>query len=69
MTPEEKHIERINQYLDEINGHFDDLVTEISLIVVSQKVYEKIFKFRDYKTITNRVSESQKSTKTTLFPL
>ena len=61
MNPhDEKHKKRINRYLDKINGHFDALVTEISLIVVSQKVYEKIFKFRDYKTITNRVSESLK---------
>ena len=61
MNPhDEKHKKRINRYLDKINGHFDDLVTEISLIVVNQKLSEKIFKFRDYKTITNRVSESLK---------
>lgn len=61
MNPhDEKHKKRINRYLDKINGHFDALVTEISIIVVNQKVSEKIFKFRDYKTITNRVSESLK---------
>ena len=61
MNPhDEKHKKRINRYLDKINGHFDALVTEISIIVVNQKVSEKIFRFRDYKTITNRVSESLK---------
>lgn len=61
MNPhDEKHKKRINRYLDKINGHFDALVTEISIIVVNQKVSEKIFRFRDYKTITKRVSESLK---------
>ena len=61
MNPhDEKHKKRINRYLDKINGHFDALVTEISIIVVNQKVSEKIFKFKDYKTITKRVSESLK---------
>ena len=61
MNPhDEKHKKRINRYLDKINGHFDALVTEISIIVVNQKLSEKIFKFRDYKTITKRVSESLK---------
>ena len=60
MTPDEKHIKRINKYLIKINSLYDDLVREISLLVVKLKISEKIFRFRDYKTITNRVSESLK---------
>ena len=58
MNPyDDKHIKRINRYLGKINGHFDDLVREISLLAVKQKVSDKLFRFKDYKTITNRVEE------------
>lgn len=58
---DDKHKLRISRYLGKINGHFDKLVTDISLIAVNQKVSDKIFRFKDYKRITNRVNESLKT--------
>lgn len=59
-THDEKHKKRINRYLDKINGHFDDLVRDISLLAVKLEISDKLFRFNDYKTITKRVSESLK---------
>ena len=61
MTPDERHIKRINRYLRKINGLFDDLVRDIALLVVQQRTDKKFFRFRDYQKITMRVSEALKS--------
>jgi hypothetical protein len=58
MTPDEKHIKRINKYLTSINVLYDDLVREIALLVVNLKVSEKLFRFKDYSRITKAVSEA-----------
>lgn len=61
MTPDEKHIKRINKYLTSINVLYDDLVREIALLVVNLKVSEKLFKFSDYSRITRAVSQALKA--------
>lgn len=61
MTPDEKHIKRINKYLTSINVLYDDLVREIALVVVNLKVSEKLFKFSDYRGITRAVSQALKT--------
>lgn len=58
MTPDEKHIKRINKYLLKINGLYDDLVREISLLVVKQRATDKLFRFKDYQKITTQVSDA-----------
>ena len=58
MSPDEKHIKRINKYLTSINVLYDDLVREIALLVVNLKVSEKLFRFKDYAKITKAVSEA-----------
>ena len=58
MTPDEKHIKRINKYLTSINVLYDDLVREIALLVVNLKVSEKLFRFKDYSRITKAVGEA-----------
>lgn len=68
MNPhDEKHKKRINRYLGKINGYFDKLVTDISLIVVNQKVSDKLFRFKDYKRITKKAEESLKTYQNSLF--
>ena len=66
-THDEKHKKRINRYLGKINGYFDKLVTDISLIVVNQKVSDKLFRFKDYKRITKKAEESLKTYQNSLF--
>ncbi|MFP3835338.1 hypothetical protein [Chryseobacterium sp. SIMBA_028] len=61
MTPDERHLKRINRYLIAINGVYDDLVREIALVVVRLKVGDKLFRFRDYGTITKEVSRALKN--------
>lgn len=61
MTPDEKHIKRINKYLTSINVLYDDLVREIALLVVNLKVSEKLFRFSDYSRITRAVSQALKA--------
>ncbi|MDR4892291.1 MULTISPECIES: hypothetical protein [unclassified Chryseobacterium] len=58
MSPDEKHIRRINQYLRSINALYEDLVREIVLLVVGLKVGEKLFRFKDYGKITKGVSQA-----------
>lgn len=58
MTPDEKHIKRINKYLTSINVLYDDLVREIALLVVNLKVSERLFRFKDYSRITKAVSDA-----------
>jgi len=60
MTPDERHIKRINRYLRKINGLYDDLVRDIALLVVKQQVGKKFFRFRDYQKITTQVSNALK---------
>lgn len=60
MTPDEKHIKRINKYLIKINSLYDDLVREVSLLVVKQRILDKFFRFKDYKRITVQVDEALK---------
>ncbi|ASK29742.1 hypothetical protein CEY12_06310 [Chryseobacterium sp. T16E-39] len=60
MTPDEKHLKRINKYLSKINGIYDDLVREIALLVVKLRVSNKIFRFKDYPTITKQTSGALK---------
>lgn len=61
MTPDEKHIKRINKYLVQINSIYDDLVREIALIAVKLKVSDKLFRFKDYQRITKQVNDSLQS--------
>lgn len=61
MTPDEKHINRINKYLLSINSIYDDLVREIALIAVKLKVSDKLFRFKDYQRITKQVNDSLQS--------
>ena len=61
MTPDEKHIKRINKYLLSINAIYDDLVREIALIAVKMKVSDKLFRFKDYQRITKQVNDSLQS--------
>lgn len=58
MSPDEKHIRRINQYLRSINALYEDLVREIALLVVGLKVGKRLFRFKDYGRITNGVSQA-----------
>lgn len=58
MSPDEKHIRRINQYLRSINALYEDLVREIVLLVIGLKVSERLFRFRDYVNITKGVSQA-----------
>jgi len=57
MTPDEKHIKRINKYLLQINVIYDDLIREIALLAVKLKVSSKLFRFKDYERITKQVNE------------
>lgn len=61
MTPDERHLKRINRYLIAINGLYDDLVREIALLVVRLKVGDKLFRFRDYGSITKEISRALKN--------
>ncbi|WP_223559605.1 hypothetical protein [Chryseobacterium lathyri] len=67
MTPDERHIKRINRYLRKINGLFDDLVRDIALLVVKQRLTGKIFRFRDYQKITTQVSNALNTYHDNLF--
>lgn len=58
MSPDEKHIRRINQYLRSINALYEDLVREIVLLVVGLKVGERLFRFKNYGKITKGVSQA-----------
>lgn len=58
MTPDEKHIKRINKYLLSINGYYDELIREIVLLVIQLRVADKIFRFKDYPRITKQVDEA-----------
>ena len=60
MTPDEKHIKRINKYLTKIDAIYSDLVREISLLVVKQRILDKFFRFKDYKRITVQVDKALK---------
>lgn len=66
MTPDEKHIKRINKYLLSINGYYDELVREIVLLVIQLRVADKMFRFKDYPRITKQVNEALKSYRTNL---
>ncbi len=66
MTPDEKHIKRINKYLLSINGIYDELIREIVLLVIMLKVSDNIFRFRDYPRITKQVNEALKTYRTNL---
>ena len=66
MTPDEKHIKRINKYLLSINAMYDELIREIALLVINQKLTENIFRFRDYPRITKQVTEALKSYRSNL---
>lgn len=58
MTPDEKHLVRINKYLSSINGLYDNLVREIALLVVNLKISDKMFRWKDYGRITKQVNEA-----------
>lgn len=58
MTPDEKHLQRINKYLRSINVLYDDLVQEIALLVVKLKVSDKMFMWKDYGKITKQVNDA-----------
>lgn len=66
MTPDEKHIKRINKYLLSINGIYDELIREIVLLVIHLRVTDNIFRFRDYPRITKQVNEALKTYRTNL---
>lgn len=67
MTPDEKHLKRINKYLSKINGLYDDLVREIALLAIKLKVSNKIFRFKDYPSITKQTSAALKNYNDTLL--
>lgn len=69
MTPDERHLKRINRYLISINGVYDDLVREIALLVVKLKVGDRLFRFRDYGSITKEVSRALKNYNDNLLSL
>ena len=66
MTPDEKHIKRINKYLLSINGYYDELIREIVLLVIQLRVADKMFRFKDYPRITKQVNEALKTYRTNL---
>lgn len=61
MSPDERHLKRISKYLISINALYDNLVRDIALLVVKQKVLDKLFRFKDYQRITTEVSDVLKS--------
>lgn len=61
MTPDEKHIKRINKYLLSINAMYDELIREIVLLVINQRITEKLFRFKDYQRISKQVNEAFKT--------
>ena len=66
MTPDEKHIKRINKYLLSINGLYDELIREIVLLVIQLRVADKMFRFKDYQRISKQVDEAFKTYRTNL---
>lgn len=66
MTPDEKHIKRINKYLLSINGYYDELIREIVLLVIQLRVADKMFRFKDYQRISKQVDEVFKTYRTNL---
>ena len=53
-----QHIRRISRYLSNVNGLYSNVIKEVALATIGVKKTNKLFRFKDYKRITESVDKS-----------
>ena len=56
-----QHIRRISRYLSNVNGLYSDLIKEVANATIGVRKSNKLFRFKDYKRVTESVDQSLKN--------